>query len=179
MASGVTGVFYRHSINTIPGLEQEIDRVQTILSELKRQRNALLPVSRLPPEVLSRIFLLVLPPINSARIFEPVNKSWVGLSHVSYIWRATAVDCAAMWTYLPWVGEEVLARSRTLPIHANVNLMPTTNKWEVVTPMLSILARSLTRIQTLSVTTSWNDFQREIAPAIHAGVSTPDLSTLR
>ncbi|KAI0061261.1 hypothetical protein BV25DRAFT_1916945 [Artomyces pyxidatus] len=83
------------------------------------------PVSRLPPEVLERIFsfcTFLEPP--SMREFSEgsYDLGWIKISHVCRSWRQISMNFAALWTdiaapYLPerWVFE-MLARSKNAPL---------------------------------------------------------------
>ncbi|KAJ6620787.1 hypothetical protein B0H10DRAFT_1791424, partial [Mycena sp. CBHHK59/15] len=53
------------------------------------------PVSSLPPEIASQIFLHCLPPSHSRR-YSPQNAPWL-LLQVSRQWRALALDTHDLW----------------------------------------------------------------------------------
>ncbi|KAJ3521906.1 hypothetical protein NMY22_g12118 [Coprinellus aureogranulatus] len=84
-------------------LEARITELELEVCDLKRKRNALLPISQLPPELLCEILSFDTvtfaeddfksPPAN------PVPKT-LGFCHVSYLWRSIVLDCPKMWTYI-------------------------------------------------------------------------------
>lgn len=86
----------------------------------KRQHNAQAPVSQLPEELLSEIFILA----RDASAY--MDKMLPPASHVCQEWRGIALRCPALWTsvdcmYLRLV-EELLPRARTLPIDLTVGI---------------------------------------------------------
>ncbi|KAI0055293.1 hypothetical protein BV25DRAFT_1921941 [Artomyces pyxidatus] len=105
-------------------LQEEIDAVTGVLSKLKAHRNTVYaPVSRLPPEVLVRIFsicasgdipfrLKELPlllkepsrrdrkrgvPLPSPSLPPREQTGWINFTHVCHYWRSVALDSAALW----------------------------------------------------------------------------------
>ncbi|KAI0041453.1 hypothetical protein FA95DRAFT_1471938, partial [Auriscalpium vulgare] len=89
---------------------------------LRQQRNSLLPVARLPPEILRTIFAfsseIDLPWIeNGVRI----RLGWLAVTHVCRRWRVIAVEHTALWTDFSWpLGpgwtEAFAERARTMPL---------------------------------------------------------------
>ena len=90
-----------------------------LLSNLRAERNFLLPVFRLPPETLAIIFT------HGARdyyenedngCFTRYVPTWVNVSYVCSHWRNIALSCPILWTYLfntsPRWTEELLLRSK-------------------------------------------------------------------
>ncbi|KAF5339305.1 hypothetical protein D9611_009918 [Ephemerocybe angulata] len=84
-------------------LDREIAQLEQDLASLKRRRNALSPVSQLPPEILARIFFLTLPFVDLAerRLSteeEPRLEQAKGrLCAVSSRWRETAFAAPELW----------------------------------------------------------------------------------
>ncbi|KAF6744430.1 hypothetical protein DFP72DRAFT_79200 [Ephemerocybe angulata] len=84
-------------------LDREIAQLEQDLASLKRRRNALSPVSRLPPEILARIFFLTLPlPELAERILLPEDEPRLAqtkgrLCAVSSRWRETALAAPELW----------------------------------------------------------------------------------
>ena len=94
-------------------IDQDIEKMEGAIRALKSRRNSLAAISRLPPEILSKIFLCC------AATYEP-TMDWVGVTHVSRHWRTVAIGCARLWTTLVftqprWV-EEMLKRSKIAPL---------------------------------------------------------------
>ena len=93
---------------------------QFIRSQLTR-RNALMPISLLPPEILARVFhLLVLKetPFSGTR-----KLGWIKVTHVCRHWRQVALDDSSLWARIratqantKWISE-MLARAKNAPLH--------------------------------------------------------------
>ncbi|KAF7309766.1 F-box domain-containing protein [Mycena indigotica] len=92
-------------------LDSEVLQLQEAICNLKTKRNALSSISRLPPEVLSRIFMFCVVPHSS---------NWIAqVSHVTRYWRATSLGCPQLWDCPPFMhrhqlAELMLARSKTV-----------------------------------------------------------------
>ncbi|KAF5342669.1 hypothetical protein D9611_001283 [Ephemerocybe angulata] len=87
---------------------------------LKTCQNSTPTVNRLPPEVLSHIFLTLF--WTMEREYEEDKKvCWIFSTHVCRHWRAVALGCAALWTNFMFdmQGElirTILPRSKNLPL---------------------------------------------------------------
>lgn len=71
------------------------DRHLLAIIALKRRRNALLPVSRLPPEVLSAVFLLV---VKYERSYDSTG-DWTHVLAVCKHWRDVGLHEPTLWAY--------------------------------------------------------------------------------
>ncbi|KAI0718493.1 hypothetical protein C8Q72DRAFT_982771, partial [Fomitopsis betulina] len=81
------------------------------------------PISNLPPEILSKVFLH-----NTGHcVIDRYRKcpremgDWFRVTHVCKYWREVALQCAELWSHLhfpdlPVVHDELLARSRDAPL---------------------------------------------------------------
>ena len=104
---------------TLAQFDAEIERTSNYLLDLKRRRNALIPVFRLPPEIFTEIFQIVI----TANAFEIMRAEPLSLSfsRVCRTWRKMALNCATLWTRLPiqrsMLIEELLLRSKTLSLN--------------------------------------------------------------
>jgi F-box-like len=109
-----------HSNNDI-----DPDHVQSF----KSYRNSLAPVSRLPYDLLTDIFILlhrtVTDPENTYDIFSLHSPSLLSpaclhISHVSRAWRNAALRCPLLWTNILFIPPEwtaiMLERSQTAPL---------------------------------------------------------------
>ncbi|KJA19510.1 hypothetical protein HYPSUDRAFT_44278 [Hypholoma sublateritium FD-334 SS-4] len=81
---------------------------------LRQQRNRLLPISSLPPEIMCNIFSFVK---SGSRL---TSVRWTKVSHVCRYWRKVALNAAGLWCNLPlenlsWTVE-MLARSKQVDI---------------------------------------------------------------
>ncbi|KAL0961219.1 hypothetical protein HGRIS_006186 [Hohenbuehelia grisea] len=103
-------------------------RDQKALQELKIRRNSLLPVSKLPNDILCLIFELVRDQftwdcwrfgIARYRLYF----EWMNLTRVCQTWRLAALGCATLWRFIfvrhdasvAWL-DGFLARARSVPL---------------------------------------------------------------
>ncbi|KAF8164302.1 hypothetical protein BJ912DRAFT_890029 [Pholiota molesta] len=93
-----------------------IDALRISLLALKSRRNASVPISRLPPEILCNIFSFAqVPGIYSMSRKVELSK-WINLTYVCRHWRSVAVNAPSLWVDPPignvkWVAE-MLRRSK-------------------------------------------------------------------
>ncbi|KAK0446779.1 hypothetical protein EV421DRAFT_1734027 [Armillaria borealis] len=96
-------------------IDAEILQHEEAVRQLKSRRNTLAPISQLPPEMLSRIFLFVSYPRESYK-----SLLWINVSHVSQHWRAVALGFPALWSSPPFMvptwAHEMLKRSKMAPL---------------------------------------------------------------
>ncbi|CAK5283099.1 unnamed protein product [Mycena citricolor] len=122
-------------------LDQHIRHHFAQISALQTRRNALAPISRLPPEVLSRVFLCLV-------LSDSYSVRWTReISHVCRQWRAVALEFPWVWSYpsfrhLDW-AEEMLERSKSALLTIKFH--------EVYTPprMIDLLTRALSQVSRL------------------------------
>ncbi|KJA27998.1 hypothetical protein HYPSUDRAFT_62387 [Hypholoma sublateritium FD-334 SS-4] len=108
--------FSTKEIHTL--IDHDIRSHQAAIAMLKIQRNEAAPVSRLPPEVLCGIFLLVRDAeVERNHTYSYVEfRRWVYLGHVSNHWRNVVFTLPSLWNNpLPlglhhWI-DEILKRS--------------------------------------------------------------------
>jgi hypothetical protein len=111
------------SISACEELDAGIESVRQALEERARRsrsaRNGYAPVSRLPDELLERVFL------HAAGLYlEPPNTRVSGFSQVCQRWRRIALSNATLWTELePWldhgnhrIAQEWMKRAKTQPL---------------------------------------------------------------
>lgn len=77
-------------------IDSEIRRLNDWICALKSRRNSLCPVSRLPPEVLSEIFLVLAEQLQAQDRFK-VDLKWIPIAHVCHIWRHIALQHGRLW----------------------------------------------------------------------------------
>ena len=89
--------------NSRESLQQAIDaeikalEVSTGIRVLRLRRNALSPISTLPPEVLAAIFSLLCPPSSPDR--NPDHHiARLRVSHVCHQWRQIALNQPLLWS---------------------------------------------------------------------------------
>ena len=94
-----------------------VDAAKQLLHSQLARRNALAPISLLPPEILARVFhcLVFEDPACSRR----QNLGWLRATHVCQFWRQVALDDSSLWaTIISGISantkliSEMLARSR-------------------------------------------------------------------
>ncbi|THU87968.1 hypothetical protein K435DRAFT_324107 [Dendrothele bispora CBS 962.96] len=111
--------------SVIHGIDQKIHQYEDAIRELRSHRNSLAPISQLPPEMLSKIFMLcVTPNENQAAISPRYRWSWIKVSHICRHWRYVALECRCLWSCPDfskpaWIPE-MLKRSRMAPITIRV-----------------------------------------------------------
>jgi hypothetical protein len=100
---------------------EEITRLMSSICDLRFQSNTLLPISRLPTEILAEIF------VHGARDHHEHHHSptkgvpeWVNISYVCRQWYDVALNCPTLWSHIfvasqRWT-EELLARSKQTPL---------------------------------------------------------------
>lgn len=106
-------------------LDIRIAEHEKILQALKEERNSHLRAIRLPPEVLTRIFVLA-----AQQLFEsykpPQCQLWI--SHVCRYWREVVLCSQEFWRYQPldrdgalW-PDEAIERAKEKPPHLRIDL---------------------------------------------------------
>ncbi|KAF8552418.1 hypothetical protein OG21DRAFT_128585 [Imleria badia] len=103
-------------------LDDEIAALTLMLCNLRTQRNALSPISRLPLEILASIF------IHYARSCQKTQRGipdWVNVARVCRHWRDVALNCSTLWSFLfvssKHCTDELLARSKRVPLKVRVD----------------------------------------------------------
>jgi hypothetical protein len=120
--------FYDHDarVAAISTIEKRIDTAthawRQFLCSLFTRRNTLVPISLLPPEILSRVFHLLVAeerPLSGKRQL-PVG--WIRVTHVCRHWRQVAIDDLSLWAKIwgiskrtEWISE-MLARAKNAPL---------------------------------------------------------------
>jgi hypothetical protein len=100
-------------------IDSEIQRLNNCICALKSRRNSLCPVSRLPPEVLSEVFLVLAEQLQAQGRFE-VDFKWTTVAHVCRIWRNIALQHGRLWgkidTTIPDRTSVFVDRSKGAPL---------------------------------------------------------------
>jgi hypothetical protein len=102
---------------TTNAIDQVMNPQDQLVADM-RDKNALVPVNRCPSEVLGRIFLYCRP----YTWHEPSLplKSFIGLTHVCYLWRISALGFPALWNLVPCKRADttdwMLARAKSSPL---------------------------------------------------------------
>lgn len=130
-------------------IDEAIRKYRLSIKALESRRNALAPISRLPPEIFCRIFLFT----KAARSSPDGgidSLEWIKVTHVSSHWRNIAINSANLWVDPPvrnihWT-EEMLRRSKdtSLTIKESLGMA-----WRVY-PGLKLALTHVARIKHLS-----------------------------
>lgn len=103
-------------------IDQELLKLEDSIRVLRSRRNVLVPISQLPPEILSKIFADCV-----AECRESTNSlEWIRVTHVSHHWRTVAFDCPSLWgnpvfTRPKWT-EEMLRHSNMTSLVVKADL---------------------------------------------------------
>ncbi|KAH9170608.1 hypothetical protein EDB89DRAFT_1276058 [Lactarius sanguifluus] len=112
--------------NQRQAIDVEIRLLQESLRALRLRRNALAPISSLPPELFAAIFsFLRLPPSGTILLgMEPDRQlSWLHMAHVCRQWREVALNQPFFWSHVdfttltPAGATEMLVRAKSLPLY--------------------------------------------------------------
>ncbi|KAF8066484.1 hypothetical protein FPV67DRAFT_1449676 [Lyophyllum atratum] len=104
-------------------IDQQLATLLDMVSILRQRRNALSLVSRLPAEILCRIFELAR---DEDELHNTSPKMCISISQVCSAWRETAMHFQGMWNFvhynykLEWV-KELLVRSGTGPLRVDLD----------------------------------------------------------
>ena len=111
--------------------DKEVDATRQLLRSLLIRRNALAPISLLPPEILARVF-------HSLALDEPPysgkqNFGWIRTTHVCRHWRQVALGDSSLWARISDIHtklntaliSEMLARARNAPLEIDIDLVAT------------------------------------------------------
>jgi hypothetical protein len=104
--------------------DREIQDAIDLVRRLKTRRNTLAPVSRLPTEILARIFATIAHSCLDG--FGYPILSWIcSVTAVCGHWRAIALGCPSLWCFInsnqPIWNEEMLKRSKAAPLIIKVD----------------------------------------------------------
>ncbi|KAF9477777.1 hypothetical protein BDN70DRAFT_92645 [Pholiota conissans] len=108
-------------------IDEEISRLYASIAALKSRRNALSPLYRLPPEIITTIFLCVKRAYRRSNFLDHFSPfKWISLTHVSSHLRSIAINAPCLWVdppldNLPWM-EEMLKRSKNAGLIVNARL---------------------------------------------------------
>jgi hypothetical protein len=107
-------------------IDSEIKSLEESIRVLKSRRNALSPVSSLPPEVFAVIFSLLCFPGNDVQGGNPDPRFLV--THVCHQWREIALNQPLLWGRIDFTSissagaAEILDRAKSAPLYLKANL---------------------------------------------------------
>jgi hypothetical protein len=111
----------QQKLGVIGNIDKQIEDVENSLAALKAQREAnkifiqkhralIAPIKRLPPDILTTVFLACLPAVELAEASLTRNHPAVVISHVCHQWRQLTLDTPLLWSriqlILPFVNYE-------------------------------------------------------------------------
>ncbi|KAF5387398.1 hypothetical protein D9757_005781 [Collybiopsis confluens] len=145
-------------------IDQEILNHEEAVRELKSRRNLLAPISKLPAEILCTIFMFCNAP-DHANMYAPAEITrwrWIIVTHISRLWRASAMNCPILWskpefTKTDW-AYEMIRRSKKAPLTIEVN----SNYWLTprVVDAVSEGLKHLDRINEIHLTASRDNMEK-------------------
>ena len=111
-------------------IDAEIKSLEESIRALKYRRNALAPISSLPPEVTTLIFSFSRA---TSSTFIPCKKpdplAWLRVAHVCHQWREIALNQPLFWSHVDFIklspagAAEVLARAKTAPLYLEARFL--------------------------------------------------------
>ena len=130
-------------------IDLQIANLHESIRILNSQRNGHLPISKLPVEILTKIFLLHQHNVT----LQTLRLDWVGITHVSQRWREIALNFSGLWIRIPfhqpkWAKEMIARSQHACPI-VNVyipSLCPSEARL-----LKSFLQQHLSRVQVLEI----------------------------
>ncbi|KAJ3533450.1 hypothetical protein NMY22_g7327 [Coprinellus aureogranulatus] len=130
--------------NYSKNLSDRILILERELIALKTCQNAIVPINRLPPEILSQIFHYV-QDLDEQDSFRTLF--WVVITAVCKHWRAVALNCNTLWTRLafphPKFTELMLSRSGSAPLRIEIR----DNAF--YTQSIGVLRKALSQVERL------------------------------
>ncbi|KAI9462908.1 hypothetical protein BJY52DRAFT_1166858 [Lactarius psammicola] len=107
-------------------IDAEIKSLEDSIRALRLRRNALAPVSSLPPEIIAAIFsILRLPPGGTTPLGGRPDRhlSWLRVAHVCHRWREVALNQPFFWSHVDFSTlssagmTEILVRAKSVPLY--------------------------------------------------------------
>ncbi|TCD61499.1 hypothetical protein EIP91_008365 [Steccherinum ochraceum] len=143
------------------------------LRRLRYLKNSLIPISRLPPEILSQIFFAFCALVkNQPRAFGRYRREfeWLSVAHVCHEWRDVALSTPLFWSNIR-LGNlsdtalaTILARSQQAPLQITSDFDET--RRSRVTCQLLILQEHMARVESLDMCLPPHAFQDTITPSV-------------
>jgi hypothetical protein len=86
-------------------LDAQITALESQVCELKRRRNHLAPIARLPPELLASVFIFYRNSCYSENPRKLYNLKWLSIAAVCSYWRTTALGTESLWSYIDFADD--------------------------------------------------------------------------
>jgi hypothetical protein len=110
-------------------VDKGLDAAMQFVRSLFTRRNALVPISLLPPEILAQVFHLLVLAEPPRSLSGERGLGWIRVTHVCRHWRQIALDDSSLWakiccirTNTKWISE-MLARAKNAPLDIEFNLL--------------------------------------------------------
>jgi hypothetical protein len=149
-------------------IDDELESLEKTTRTLKLRRNALAPISRLPPETIAIIFSFLSLPREYVRLLTGDKqdvRSWLRVSHVCHRWREIALNQPRFWSRIDFTtltsagATEVLSRSKMAPLELEANLSCAHWGGDRVGAFGKQLSSPVSHISRLNVTADFADLQ--------------------
>ena len=120
-------------------VDSTISRLEEIVVSLKRHRNSLSPIGRLPDDILGNIFTQYCLDARSLSKYHIVTD-------FCSRWRSVALDTPSVWSRIvltsasPWLVDTVLCRSKATEITIYLDGWVPDASWDVVKPHCNRIA---------------------------------------
>lgn len=104
----------------LQAIDDEIKSLEESIRTLRYRRNALVPISSLPTEVITTIFSFF--HLSTFTSGKPDPLAWLRVTHVSHQWREIALNQPLFWNHVNFTtlssagAAEILARAKTAPL---------------------------------------------------------------
>ena len=153
-------------------IDDELESLEKSARTLKLRRNALAPISRLPPETIAIVFSFLSLPREYVRLFsgdKQDNLSWLRVSHVCHRWREIALNQPRFWSRIDFTtltsaaATEVLSRSKMAPLELEANLSCVHWGKDRLDAFREQLATHVSHTCRLSITADGHDLQSVVA----------------
>ncbi|KAF8651830.1 hypothetical protein AX16_004655 [Volvariella volvacea WC 439] len=151
-------MLFPHLESQIAHVDAEIARLKAHLIQLHRRRNALMPLSRLPLELVTTIFHHLIDDAATCKTEGLKSKDvpfffWTVATQIYGHWRNAALGCPGLWTRmsttnLAWF-KAFVQRSGKHPLCIDTFPGKATN--EEYTEMIRLVAANMHRIRTLTL----------------------------
>ncbi|KAF8195573.1 hypothetical protein BJ912DRAFT_1141215 [Pholiota molesta] len=149
-------------------IDKAIEQYRENILALKSHRNRYAPFSRLPPEIICKIFTFAkIPGLDYYWRGQPMKL--IKLTHVTRHWRSVALNSPSLWTDLP-VGngnplliEEMLKRSKDASLAINCDLATIHHMRPGLELALQHSARAKEMFFRNVRSSMWNDLQKHLS----------------
>ena len=161
-------------------IDRRVASLRESIRVLHSQRNGLLPISKVPAEIITAVFALHQQNVTENYTVETVD--WIGVTHVSQQWREIALNFSRLWIHIPFYhpkwAEEMIARAQhtCLIVRATYN-RPKLQYSSEGQLLKRFLQKHLSRVQVLEIRNTIPQLFQDIQPTSVPCLSTLTLST--